>query len=67
MGPTGLFVGAPSEKGKDGKWRETIVIPKDLRDEVNRMVVGEYDKLRLSSPAPVEHEEGEGGLNDLPF
>lgn len=64
LGPTGLFVGAPSEKGKDGKWRETIIIPKELRDEVNRMAVGEYDRMRLSSPAPIEEENG---LPDLPF
>jgi len=64
-GPTGLFVGAPSEKGKDGKWRESIIIPKELRNELNSMVVSEYDRMRTSMPqsAPPEMEEHE----DLPF
>ncbi len=64
MGPTGLFLGAPSEKGKDGKWRETVVIPKNLRDELNRMAVGEYDRLRTSggnTREPVDDDK------DLPF
>ncbi|MBX3007663.1 MAG: septation protein SpoVG family protein [Melioribacteraceae bacterium] len=65
-GPTGLFVGAPSEKGKDGKWRESVVIPKELRDELNRMAVSEYDRLRTNENSgsiqpPVEDD------TDLPF
>jgi DNA-binding cell septation regulator SpoVG len=64
MGPSGLFVGAPSEKGKDGKWRETVIVPKDLKDEINRMVVGEYDRMRTGSgAAPTPSDEGP----DLPF
>ena len=64
LGPTGLFVGAPSEKGKDGKWRETVIIPKEMKDEINRMVVNEYDRLRTSSPSSSEPvDDGP----DLPF
>lgn len=65
-GPTGLFVGAPSEKGKDGKWRESIIIPKELRTEINSMVISEYDRMRTSMPssAAPEIEEHE---SDLPF
>lgn len=64
QGPTGLFVGAPSEKGKDGKWRESVIVPKELKDEINRMVVGEYDRQRTgggASPEPANEER------DLPF
>ena len=64
LGPTGLFVGAPSEKGKDGKWRESVIIPKELRDEINRMVVGEYDKQRTNSGAQQPKEDNS---HDLPF
>jgi DNA-binding cell septation regulator SpoVG len=64
MGPTGLFVGAPSEKGKDGKWRESVIIPKELKNEINRMVVGEYDRQRTNSPSsPEPIDDGA----DLPF
>ena len=64
QGPTGLFVGAPSEKGKDGKWRESVVIPKEMRDELNRLVVNEYDRLRTGSPSQPELQN-DGP--DLPF
>jgi len=64
MGPTGLFVGAPSEKGKDGKWRETVIIPKELRDELNRSAVGEYDRQRTGTEK-ISEPEDDG--KDLPF
>jgi DNA-binding cell septation regulator SpoVG len=64
LGPTGLFVGAPSEKGKDGKWRESVIIPKELRDEINRMVVGEYDRQRTNTGTPQSKEDSS---HDLPF
>ncbi|PKL83772.1 MAG: hypothetical protein CVV24_03395 [Ignavibacteriae bacterium HGW-Ignavibacteriae-3] len=64
LGPTGLFVGAPSEKGKDGKWRESVIIPKEMRDDINRMVVGEYEKQRTgSSGSQLPADDG----RDLPF
>ena len=63
MGPTGLFVGAPSEKGKDGKWRESVIFPKGMRDEINRMAVGEYDRVRTSTTS----SEPENNDSDLPF
>ena len=64
LGPTGLFVGAPSEKGKDGKWRESVIIPKELRDDINRMVVGEYERQRTGSAS--SNEQADDG-KDLPF
>jgi len=67
LGPTGLFLGAPSEKGKDGKWRESVIIPKELKTELNSMAISEYDRMRTSSPsssAPVKEEDDD---KDLPF
>lgn len=66
LGPTGLFLGAPSEKGKDGKWRESVIIPKEMRTEINSMAISEYDRIRTSSPSseiPAPEEEE----SDLPF
>lgn len=66
LGQTGLFVGAPSEKGKDGKWRESIIIPKEMKMEINSMVISEYDRMRTSSPASSVSEQEEEA-SDLPF
>lgn len=64
QGPTGLFVGAPSEKGKDGKWRESVIVPKELRDEINRAAVSEYNRLVMNNGAAPEPADSH---NDLPF
>lgn len=64
QGPTGLFVGAPSEKGKDGKWYESVIIPKELKEDLNSMAQREYHKLAAGSQEMPHHEE-EG--SDLPF
>jgi stage V sporulation protein G len=65
LGPTGLFLAAPSEKGKDGKWRESVIIPKELKNELNKIVVNEYEKLRASGKILLERiEENE---EELPF
>lgn len=64
QGPSGLFVGAPSEKGKDGKWRESVIIPKEMKDEINRMVVGEYDRQRTDSLKTAEPIDD---CRNLPF
>jgi len=64
QGPTGLFVGAPSEKGKDGKWYESVMIPKELKEDLNSMAQKEYHNLRTDS-ADLSRPEDEGP--DLPF
>ncbi len=64
QGPTGLFVGSPSEKGKDGKWYESVLIPKELKEDLNNMAQREYHNLRSDyQDAPPREEEGP----DLPF
>jgi DNA-binding cell septation regulator SpoVG len=66
LGPTGLFLGAPSEKGKDGKWRESIIIPKEMKTEINSMAISEYDRIRTSTPTSSAIEPEEEAA-DLPF
>jgi stage V sporulation protein G len=66
LGPTGLFLGAPSEKGKDGKWRESIIIPKEMKTELNSMAISEYDRIRTSRPSS-EAVAPEEDVPDLPF
>lgn len=63
-GPTGYFVGAPSEKGKDGKWYETVQIPKELKEQINRIAIEEYEK---QSGNPLSTREQNEKFEDLPF
>jgi DNA-binding cell septation regulator SpoVG len=65
QGPSGLFVGMPSEKDKEGKWWDRIVIPRELKDELNQLAVAEYQKASPGggSPAP-QRDQPE---TDLPF
>lgn len=44
-GPKGLFIAAPDQKGKDGKYYETILLPKPMKAELQKMALEEYGKL----------------------
>jgi DNA-binding cell septation regulator SpoVG len=65
QGPSGLFVGMPSEKDKDGKWWDRVVIPRELKEELNQLAVDEYQKTSSGggNPAPQRDQSG----TDLPF
>ena len=41
-GINGNFVGFPSEKGKDGEYRDTVLATKELRDKLNQLAIKEY-------------------------
>ncbi len=43
-GPNGLFVSAPNEKGKDGKYYETVTLPKEMKQKLEKMAIEEYNK-----------------------
>lgn len=45
-GPNGLFVGIPSEKGKDDKYYDSVVLPKEVKDPLQTMAIEEYNKLK---------------------
>jgi len=43
-GKDGLFVGMPSEAGRDGKWYNTIIpLNKEVKDEIERVVLEAYE------------------------
>ena len=44
-GPHSLFVGVPSEKGKDGKYYDKVVLPDDLKKQLNEMALAKYDEM----------------------
>jgi stage V sporulation protein G len=43
-GSNGLFVSSPDEKGKDGKYYESVVLPKEIKDELQKIALEKYNK-----------------------
>jgi stage V sporulation protein G len=43
-GSNGLFISAPTEKGKDGKYYETVILPKEMKTSLEKMAKEEYGK-----------------------
>ncbi len=41
-GINGKFVGFPSEKGKDGEYRDTVLATKELREKLTQFAIKEY-------------------------
>lgn len=45
-GSNGLFVSAPSEKGKDDKYYDQVILPPAMKKELNEMALAKYDELK---------------------
>ncbi len=43
-GSNGLFMSSPDQKGKDGKYYETVTLPKEMKSELEKMAIEEYNK-----------------------
>jgi len=43
-GSNGLFMSSPDQKGKDGKYYETVTLPKEMKAELEKMAVEEFNK-----------------------
>jgi stage V sporulation protein G len=57
-GTKGLFVGVPSEQDKKDKTKywDRVILPKEMKEELNRSAIAEYAKLG-----------GESGSRDMDF
>ena len=71
-GINGMFVGMPSQKGKDEEYFDTIFMDRDLRDELNQVAVDSYENDSTSQPnpnpekaEPVEPETGASMTDEL--
>jgi len=42
-GSNGLFLSSPDQKGKDGKYYETVILPKEMKSELEKMAIQEYN------------------------
>ncbi len=64
---TGLFVGMPSEKDQNGKWWDKVIMPKELKAQLQEMALEEFRALSgNSTPAspPLQPKQKD---TDLPF
>ncbi|MBI1938554.1 MAG: septation protein SpoVG family protein [Ignavibacteriales bacterium] len=43
-GSNGFFISAPDEKGKDGKYYETVTLPKEMKEKLQSIAIEEYNK-----------------------
>ena len=43
-GSNGLFLSSPDQKGKDGKYYETVTLPKEMKSELEKMAIEDYSK-----------------------
>lgn len=43
-GSNGLFLSAPDQKGKDGKYYENVVLPKEMKEQVEKLAIDEFNK-----------------------
>ena len=44
-GSNGLFLSTPDQKGKDGKYYETVSLPKEMKSQLEKMAIDEYNKI----------------------
>ena len=45
-GSKGLFISPPTEKGKDGKYYESVVLPQEMKDRLSKLAMDEYNKKK---------------------
>jgi stage V sporulation protein G len=43
-GTNGLFISSPDEKGKDGKYYENVILPKEMKDNLQELALDEYNR-----------------------
>lgn len=44
-GQNGLFLASPDEKGKDGNYYETVIVPREIKQKMEKLAVEEYRKM----------------------
>tara|TARA_Y100000401_G_scaffold73348_1_gene59347 strand:- start:19797 stop:20093 length:297 start_codon:yes stop_codon:yes gene_type:complete len=52
-GINGMFVGFPSQKDKEGEYKDTIFASKELRQKLNDLAISEYGSSSSSSNSSV--------------
>ncbi len=63
-GVNGMFVGFPSQKDKEGEYKDTIFASKELRQKLNDLAISEYGSSSSSSNSSVSTTSD---FDDVPF
>jgi len=45
-GTNGLFLSAPNEKGKDGKYYDTVIVPKEMKEDLEKRAIEEFNTTK---------------------
>lgn len=45
-GSNGMFLASPDEKGKDGKFYDTVIVPKEIKTELEKTAIEEYTRIK---------------------
>lgn len=45
-GQNGIFLASPDERGKDGNYYETVIVPKHIKSQMEKLAIEEYNKLK---------------------
>jgi len=45
-GANGLFISSPNDKGKDGKYYESVILPKKMKSSLEKLAIEEYNNLK---------------------
>ncbi len=43
-GTNGMFISPPNDKGKDGKYYESVILPKEMKEDLQKMAINEFNK-----------------------
>ena len=43
-GAKGMFISPPADKGKDGKYYESVILPKDMINNLQKFAVEQFNK-----------------------
>ncbi|MFZ0453420.1 MAG: septation protein SpoVG family protein [Ignavibacteriaceae bacterium] len=43
-GTKGLFISSPDERGKDGKFYENVILPREMKENLQEMALSEYGR-----------------------
>lgn len=68
-GAKGLFVGVPSEQDRKDKTKywDRVVLPPELKAELNRAALAEYGKLDGANVTEIQMPDFDAPVPDVPF
>lgn len=57
QGPSGLFIGLPSQKGTGEKWWDMVTMPRVLKEQLTSEALPLYEKVKSLQIPPLSNEK----------